>query len=122
LAVQHAFAGKERDGGTRYTSKTFQGTKKEAGIALAAFVTEVAKERTASSPAETMTVSLTLSKWLSSRRAQLSPSKTDRLRVSIKRVEPANGSMRARCAQGGHSRSSRWWANAIAASAGVPSC
>jgi hypothetical protein len=58
----HAFAGKGSNGRMQYTSKTFHGTKKEAGIALAAFVTEVAKERTASSPAEAITVSQTLSK------------------------------------------------------------
>ncbi len=59
-----AFAGKDSNGRERYTSKTFHGSKKEAGIALAAFVTQVAKERTASSPAEAITVSQTLSKWL----------------------------------------------------------
>ena len=41
----HAFAGKDSNGRKRYTSRTFHGTKKEAGIALAAFVTEVAKDR-----------------------------------------------------------------------------
>jgi hypothetical protein len=40
----HAFAGKDSNGRKQYTSKTFHGTKREAGIALAAFVTEVAKE------------------------------------------------------------------------------
>ena len=90
----HAFAGKDSNGRKRYTSKTFHGTKKEAGIALAAFVTEVAKERAASSPAETITVSETLSKWLNSRKAQLSPATTDRYRVAIKHLEPVIGSMR----------------------------
>jgi integrase len=90
----HAFAGNDSNGRKRYTSKTFHGTKKEAGIALAAFVTEVAKERTASSPAEAITVSQTLSKWLNSRKAQLSPATIDRYRVAIKHVEPVIGSMR----------------------------
>ena len=90
----NAFAGKDSNGRKRYTSRTLDGTKKEAGIALAAFVTEVAKERTASSPAEAITVSHTLSKWLASRNTQLSPATTDRYRVAIKHVEPVIGSMR----------------------------
>ena len=90
----HAFAGKDSNGRKQYTSKTFHGTKKQAGIALAAFVTDVAKERTTSSPAEAITVSQTLSKWLDSRKAQLSPATTDRYRVAIKHVEPVLGSMR----------------------------
>ena len=77
-----------------YTSKTVHGTKKEASIALAAFVTEVAKEKTASLPAEAITVSQTLNKWLNSRKAQLSPATTDRYRVAIKHVDPVIGSMR----------------------------
>ncbi len=90
----HAFAGTDSNGRKRYTSSTFHGTKKEAGIALAAFVTQVAKEKDVSSPAESITVSQTLSKWLNSRKAQLSPATTDRYRVAIKHVEPAIGSMR----------------------------
>jgi hypothetical protein len=58
----HAFAGKDSNGRKRYTSKAFHGTKKEAGIAVAAFVTDVANERTASSPAAAITVSQTLGK------------------------------------------------------------
>jgi integrase len=61
---------------------------------LAAFVTEVAKDRTASSPAEAITVSQTLAKWLDSRKARLSPATTDRYRVAIKHVDPAIGPMR----------------------------
>jgi integrase len=90
----HAFAGNDSNGRKRYTSKTFHGSKKEAGIALAAFVTEVAKERTESSPAEAITVSQTLSKWLNSRKAQLSPATTDRYRVAIKHIDPVIGSIR----------------------------
>lgn len=91
---EHAFVGRDGNGRKRYTSKTFHGTKKEAGIALAAFVTEVAKDRNASSPAEPITVSQTLNKWLDSRRVQLSPATTDRYRVAITHVEPVIGSMR----------------------------
>jgi integrase len=90
----HAFVGKDGNGRKRYTSKTFHGTKKEAAIALAAFVTEVSKEKSVSSPAESITVLQTLSKWLDSRRVRLSPATTDRYRVAIKHVEPVIGSMR----------------------------
>jgi integrase len=90
----HAFAGKDSNGRKRYTSKTFHGTRKEASIALAAFVTEMAKDRSASSPAEAITVAQTLDKWLASRKAQLSPATTDRYRVAIKHVGPAIGSLR----------------------------
>jgi integrase len=90
----HAFVGLDSKGRKRYSSKTFRGTKKEAGIALAAFVTEVAKDRSSSSAAETITVSQTLDKWLNSRKAQLSPATADRYRVAIKHLEPVLGSMR----------------------------
>jgi integrase len=90
----HAFVGKDSNGRKRYTSKTFHGTKKEAGIALAAFVTEAAKDKSTSSAAESITVLQTLDNWLDSRKAQLSPATTDRYRVAIKHVEPALGSMR----------------------------
>ena len=90
----HAFVGQDSNGRKRYTSKTFHGTKKEACIALAAFVTEVAKDRSTSSASEPITVSQTLDKWLNSRKAQLSPATTDRYRVAIKHVELVLGSMR----------------------------
>ena len=90
----HAFVGKDSNGRKRYTSKTFRGTKKEAGIVMAAFVTEVAKEKSASSPAESITVSQTLSKWLNSRKARLSPATTDRYRVTDQARRPVIGSMR----------------------------
>jgi hypothetical protein len=63
-------------------------------MALAAFVTEAAKDRNASALTEPMTVSQVLTKWLDSRRAQLSPATTDRYRVAIKHIEPVLGSMR----------------------------
>lgn len=90
----HAFIGKDSNGRRRYASKTFHGTKKEAGAALAAFVTEVAKDKSTSLGAESITVSQALDKWLNSRRAQLSPATTDRYRVAIKHIEPVLGSMR----------------------------
>jgi integrase len=90
----HVFVGKDSNGRRRYASKTFHGTKKEAGIALAAFVTEVAKDRNTSSAAESISVSQTLDRWLDSRRAQISPATTDRYRVAIKHIEPVLGTMR----------------------------
>ncbi|HWF17401.1 MAG TPA: site-specific integrase, partial [Acidimicrobiales bacterium] len=90
----HAFIGKDSNGRRRYASRTFHGTKKEAGTALAAFVTEVAKDKSTSSATEQITVSQTLEKWLDSRRAQLSPATTDRYRVAIKHIEPVLGPMR----------------------------
>jgi hypothetical protein len=45
----HAFIGRGSNGRKRYTSKTFHGTKKQADVALAAFVTEVAKDKSAQS-------------------------------------------------------------------------
>jgi hypothetical protein len=90
----HAFMGKDSNGRKRYASRTFHGTKKEAGLALVTFVTEVAKDKSTSSAAEPMTVSQMLDKWLGSRKAQLSPATTDRYRVAIKHIEPVLGTMR----------------------------
>jgi hypothetical protein len=42
----------DSSGRRRYASKTFHGTKKQADVALAAFVTEVAKDWNASVAAE----------------------------------------------------------------------
>jgi hypothetical protein len=53
------------------THSTFHGTKKEASIALAGFVTEITEERSTSLPTEAITVSETLTKWLNWRKAQL---------------------------------------------------
>jgi len=89
----HAFVGQDSNGRRRYASKTFHGSKKQASIALAAFVTETAKDRNASAAAEPMSVSLVLEKWLDSRKPQLSPATTDRYRVAIKHIDPVIGSM-----------------------------
>ncbi|MGD0254967.1 MAG: tyrosine-type recombinase/integrase [Acidimicrobiales bacterium] len=68
----------------RYASKTVRGTKREAELALAEFVTEVAKGgRVATGP---ISVEQVLTKWLDARKAQLSPSTTDRYRVAIKLI------------------------------------
>jgi integrase len=90
----HAFIGLDSNGHRRYGSKTFHGTKKQAEMALAAFVTDVAKDRNATVAAEPITVSQTLTKWLDSKKAQLSPATTDRYKVAIKHVDPLLGSMK----------------------------
>ena len=68
--------------------------RRRQAFALAAFVTEVAKDRSTSSAAEPITVSQTLEKWLNSRKAEFSPATTDRYRVAIKHVEAVLGQMR----------------------------
>lgn len=87
----HAFLGLDQDGKKRYRSKTVHGTKREAELALAAFVTEVARERTAAVVAHKMTVSEVLASWLEARRQRLSSSTIDRYRVAIKHVDPVLG-------------------------------
>jgi hypothetical protein len=69
----HAFIGQDSKGKRRCASKTFQGSKKQASTALAAFVTETAKDRSPSSAAEPM---------------------TDRYRVAIKHIDAVIGSMK----------------------------
>ena len=69
----HAFVGRDSNGRKRYASKTFHGTKKEAPIALAAFVTEVARDRTTSVAAEPITVTQTLEKGSTQERLSSPP-------------------------------------------------
>lgn len=89
----HAFLGLDQAGKKRYRSKTVHGTRREAELALAAFVTEVARDRTAEIVAHKMTVSEVLAAWLDVKGQRLSPSTIDRYRVAIKHVEPALGPM-----------------------------
>ena len=68
----------------RYASKTVQGTKREAELALAKFVTEVSEGgRVATGP---VSVNEVLKKWLEARKPQLSPSTADRYRVAMNLV------------------------------------
>ena len=90
----HAFIGRDTTGRKRYATKTVHGTKREADRALAAFVTEVGRDRTASAAAEPMTVSKVLAKWLDTKSQRLSPASADRYRVAIKHVEPVLGAIR----------------------------
>jgi integrase len=87
----HAFLGLDQDGRKRYRSKTFHGTKREAEVALAAFVTEVSRDRTAQLVAHKTTVSEVLAAWLEARGPHLAPSTVDRYRVAIKHVVPVLG-------------------------------
>jgi integrase len=90
----HAFIGQDSNGKRRYASKTFHGSKKQASTALAAFVTETAKDRHATEAAEPMTVSVVVEKWLAAKKARLAPSTTDRYRVAIKHIDAGIGSMK----------------------------
>ena len=62
----HVVIGQDSNGKRRYASKTFHGSKKQASTALAAFVTETAKDRNATEAAEPMMVSVVVEKWGSS--------------------------------------------------------
>jgi integrase len=71
----------------RYASKTIRGTKRDAELALAKFVTEVAEGgRVATGP---ISVEGVLTQWLDARKAQLSKSTADRYRVAIKLIPTA---------------------------------
>jgi len=68
----------------RYDSKTVRGSKRDAEIALAKFVTEVSEGgRVATGP---VSVEQVLTRWLDARKSQLAPSTVDRYRVAIKLV------------------------------------
>lgn len=90
----HAYIGRDAQGRRRYATKTVHGTKREADRALAAFVTEVSRDRTASSAAESMTVSQVVSNWLEAKAPTLSPVTVDRYRIAIKHIEASIGSMK----------------------------
>lgn len=92
----HAYIGRDSAGRKRYASRTFRGTRRQAERALAAFVTEVERDRTADSAAEVLTVSQVLSRWLASRAPALSPVTVERYRIAFKQVEPALGTMQVR--------------------------
>jgi len=71
----------------RYETKTVRGTKRQAELALAKFVTEVSEGgRVATGPVPLEQV---LTKWLDARKAQLAQSTTDRYRVAIKLIPEA---------------------------------
>jgi integrase len=89
----HAFVGLDSRGRKRYASKTVHGTKRQAEVALAAFVTETQRDRSAPAVTEPMTVSQVLTSWLDAKAPRLSLATVDRYRVAIKLVEPVLGSM-----------------------------
>jgi integrase len=90
----HAYIGRDEKGRRRYATKTVHGTKREADRTLAAFVTEVSRDRTATAAAEPMTVSQVLASWLDAKAPTLSPVTVDRYRIAIKHIEAAIGSMK----------------------------
>ena len=88
----HAFVGRDAKGRKRYASKTVHGTKRDAEQALAAFVTEVNRDRSASAIAEPMTVSEVLANWLDAKANRVAPNTLDRYRVAIKlHIDPVLG-------------------------------
>jgi hypothetical protein len=72
-----------------YASKTFHGTKKQAQMALAAFVTEVSKDRTVVS-VEQISVHQVLERWLQTSKRRLSPATVDRYRVATPMSTPSS--------------------------------
>jgi integrase len=90
----HAFIGLDSRGRKRYASMTVHGTRRQAEVALAAFVTETERDRSASAITEPMTVSQVLDSWLEAKSPRLSPATVDRYRVAIKLAAPVIGSMR----------------------------
>jgi hypothetical protein len=90
----HAFIGRDANGRKRYATKTVHGTKREADRALAALVTEVSRDRSASAAERSMTVPQVLTRRLDAKSVRLSPVTVDQYKVAIKHIEPAIGSMR----------------------------
>jgi integrase len=91
----HAYIGRDARGRRRYASKTFHGTKRQASTALAAFVTEISRDREATAAAESISVLQVLEGWLSSRKPQLASATTNRYKVALKLVKPSIASMPA---------------------------
>ncbi len=89
----HAFIGQDERGRKRYESRTVHGTRRQAELALAAFVTEVQRDRSVLAIAEPMTLSQVLSSWLAAKSPRLSSSTVNRYEVAIKHVGPTLGSM-----------------------------
>ncbi len=99
---RNAFIGRDANNRKRYASNTVHGTKREAELALAAFVTEVARDRSAKAIAEPITVSQILDQWLKAKSPTLAPSTIDRYKVAIKHVEPVIGTMKVSRLRGHH--------------------
>ena len=88
----HAFIGKDKRGRRKYASKTFHGTRREADRALAAFVVETTRDRSADAATDPITVSQTLNRWLEAKEARLSPVTAARYRIAFKHIEQPLGS------------------------------
>ncbi len=91
LTVYVGYDGKAKK--RRYANKTVHGGRRDAERQLAAFVTDVSKNRTAAAAADPVTVSEVLDRWLKWRTPRLSPSTVDRYRVATLLVEPVIGSV-----------------------------
>lgn len=85
------YVGRDEVGRKRFTSRTVRGNKRQAQLALAALVTEVAKGGHVA--AEPMAMESVLSEWLAAKSLRLSPSTTDRYRVAIKHIVATLGTL-----------------------------
>jgi len=83
--------GTDKRGRKRYASKTVKGTKRQAEVALAELVTEVARGELL--PSEPISVEQVVERWLKAKSARISPSTVSRYRVALKHIIPAIGSM-----------------------------
>jgi len=83
--------GTDKRGRKRYASKTVKGTKRQAEVALAELVTEVAKGELV--PSEPISVEQVVERWLKAKSPRISPATVSRYRVALKHIIPAIGSM-----------------------------
>jgi integrase len=81
--------GNDESGRKRYASKTVRGTQRQAQLALAAFVTEVA--RTALVPTTPLRVEEVVRGWLEAKAPRLAASTALRYEVAIRQIVPAIG-------------------------------
>jgi integrase len=82
--------GHDGNGRKKYASKTVHGTKREAQVALAEFVTEVTKGGLVAT-AGPITVEKVVRAWLTAKAPRLSPSTVARYEVALKHIVPAIG-------------------------------
>jgi integrase len=83
--------GHDDSGRKHYASKTIHGTKREAQLALAAFVTEVSK--TALVATGPVRVEAVVRGWLDAKAPRLAPATVLRYQVALKKIVPAIGNI-----------------------------
>lgn len=85
------YLGRDENEKRRYASKTVRGTKRQAQLALAEFVTEVSK--TAQVPSGPVTVSTVVRDWLAAKTPRLAPATVLRYNVARRHIDAAIGSI-----------------------------